>query len=265
MIKENPVKKKLYNGETAIGVFCNVPSPAMVEMLGYLGFDFVIIDAEHGPEDVETAEHMIRAAEAVAVTSVSRIAVNLPQNLLRYLDAGSMGVQIPMVDTVAEAKAVVNAAKYPPMGRRGLASVRASGYGFLMSTAEYADMANRETLIVVQVETLESMENIDGISAVDQVDVVFVGPTDLSASLGYVGQPTEPHVLEAIENLGVQIRRAGKVAGTIARDADAYRYWRDRGFQYLATTLTSFVGQSGRAYLEGCWEQEQQISGVSSA
>ena len=265
MIRKNPVKEKLRNGEGVVGVFCSVPSPAMVEVLGYLGFDFAIIDAEHGPQEVETTEHMVRAADSVGLTSVTRVAVNLPQNLLRYLDAGSMGVQVPMVNTAAEAQAVVNAAKYPPVGRRGLASVRASGYGFAMPTAEYVEMANQETLVVVQVETLQGMDNIAEISAVDQFDVVFVGPTDLSTSLGYTSQPMHPQVLDAIEKLGTEIRRAGKAAGTIARDAEAYRYWRERGFQYLATTVTTFLGQAGQQYLESCREQEQQVGRVTSA
>ena len=259
MIRKNPLKEKLRRGEGAIGVFCNIPSPALVELVGYLGFDFAIVDAEHGPQDVETSEHMVRAADAVGLPAVARVAVNLPQNLLRYLDAGSLGVQVPMVNSADEAQAVVSATKYPPLGRRGLASVRASGYGVGLSTAEYVEMANRETLVVVQVETLQAMERVAQIAAVDQVDVVFVGPTDLSSSMGYPGQPTHPEVITAIERLGVEIQRAGKVAGTIARDAEAYRHWRQQGFQYLATTATSFIAQVGRQYLESCREQERRV------
>jgi 4-hydroxy-2-oxoheptanedioate aldolase len=245
-----------------MGIFCNLPSPAFVEVLGHLGFDFVIIDAEHGPQDVETTEHMVRAADVTSLAAVVRVAVNLPQNLLRYLDTGVLGVQVPMVNTAAEAQAVVGAAKYPPLGRRGLASVRASGYGVGMPTREYIQMANEETLVVVQAETLQSMEHLGEIARVDQVDVVFVGPTDLSASMGFGGQPTHPQVLAAIERMGVEIRRAGKVAGTIARDPEAYRHWRERGFQYLATTATGLIAQVGRQYLEGCREQERLVRGA---
>ena len=257
-MRKNLVKEKLRNGEGVIGVFCNLPSPATVEVLGYLGFDFVILDAEHGPQGVETTEHMLRAADTVDLTAVSRIALNLPQNLLRYLDAGSIGVQIPMVNTEADAQAVVDAVKYPPIGRRGLAGVRASGYGLAMPTTQYVEVANQETLIVVQVETLQAMENITAISSVAQVDVVFIGPTDLSSAMGYTGQPTHPNVLAAIERLGQEILQAGKAAGTIARDAQAYRYWRERGFQYLATGVTSFMIQAGSQYLQDCREQEMQ-------
>ncbi len=242
-----------------MGIFCNLPSPAVVEILGHLGFDFVIIDAEHGPQGVETTEHMVRAADAVGLTAVARVALNLPQNLLRYLDTGVLGVQAPMVNTAADAQAVVSATKYPPLGRRGLASVRASGYGVGMPTRDYIQMANEETLVVVQAETIQAMERLDEIARVDQVDVVFVGPTDLSTSMGFGGQPTHPQVLAAIERMGVEIRRAGKVAGTIARNPDAYRHWRERGFQYLAITATGLVAQVGSQYLEACREQERAL------
>ncbi len=259
MIRKNPLKEKLRSGEAVKGVFCNLPSEAFVEILGHLGFDFVIIDAEHGPQGEETTERMVRAADTVGLTAVARVAVNLPQNLLRYLDTGVLGVQAPMVNTAAEAQAVVSATKYPPLGRRGLASVRASGYGVGMPATEYIKMANEETLVVVQVETLQAMEHLAEISRVDQVDVVFLGPTDLSASMGFGGQPTHPQVMAAIERMGAEIRRAGKAAGTIARDPEAYRHWRERGFQSLATTATGLIAQVGRQYLEGCREQEEAL------
>ena len=257
-MRKNTTKEKLKQGQPVIGVFCNIGAPVLVEMLGALGYDFVILDAEHGPQGVETVEHMVRAADAVGVTTVTRIAVNLPQNLLRYLDAVSLGVQIPMVNTGEQAQQVVDSVKYPPVGKRGLAGVRANLFGLERPLTEYVRMANEETLVVVQVETTQAMQNIKKISAVDNVDVVFIGPTDLSSSMGYPGQPTHPEVLQAIEDLGKEIIAAGKAVGTIAADATAYRRWRDLGFQYLCTGITGFVVQAGRAYLEGVRQQEQE-------
>ncbi|MBI2856595.1 MAG: hypothetical protein HYX93_07100, partial [Chloroflexi bacterium] len=156
-MRANPVKQKLKEGQPVVGVFCSLPAPATVEMVGLMGYDFVIIDAEHGPMSVETCENMVRAADAVGVVPIVRVALNLPQNILRYLDAGALGVQIPMVNTREEAESVVSSTKYPPQGRRGLAGTRASGYGVGMGVEEYVRMANRETLVVVQVETREAL------------------------------------------------------------------------------------------------------------
>lgn len=244
-----------------LGVFCNLPSPALVEMLGFQGFDFAIIDAEHGVQDLETCEHMVRAAEVSGTTSIVRIAVNLPQNILRYLDAGAMGVQIPMVNTRAEAEAVVQAVKYPPLGGRGLATIRASGYGIPMPLADYVKLANGEVLIVVQVETVQAVRNVQEIVAVEGIDVVFVGPTDLSASMGYVGQTGHPQVRSTIEQVGRMAVAAGKAAGTIARDAEDYEHWRQAGFQYLCTGVTTLIQAAGKSYLQSCRERETKPAG----
>jgi len=228
-------------------------------MLGIMGYDFAIIDAEHGPMDVESCEHMVRAADAADIVPVVRVAVNLQQNILRYLDAGALGVQVPMVNSKEEMERVVASTKYPPQGRRGLAATRASGYGAGIGLAEYVRMANEETLVVVQVETREALANVEEIAAVELVDVVFLGPTDLSAALGHPGQATHPEVLVAIEEAGKTILVAGKSVGTISRDPGAYVYWRERGFQYLATGLTSFIADAGQAYIQGIREYEGAI------
>jgi len=254
-VRKNRTKVKLQQGEAVAGVFCNIPSPALVEILGLLGFDFVILDAEHGPAGVETIEHMVRSAEAVGATPIARIAENSPQNILRYLDAGAVGVQIPMVNTRQEAQQVVDAAKYPPQGQRGLASVRANGFGLERSMADYVRMANEETLVVAQVETITAMDNLADILSVDGIDVVFIGPTDLSMSMGFPGETTHPQVVQAIQRLGKEIQAAGKVAGTIAADAEAYHRWREAGFRYLCIGVSGLLIRAGREYLQGVRRQ----------
>ncbi|MEM2988866.1 MAG: aldolase/citrate lyase family protein [Candidatus Bathyarchaeia archaeon] len=256
LMRKNPVKEKLRSGEAVIGAFCNIPSPAAVEILGLLGFDFAIIDAEHGIPDLETVEHMVRAAEAVGITPLVRIALNLQQNILRYLDAGAMGIQIPLVNSVAEAEAVVRSAKYPPMGRRGLAAVRAGGYGIGRPLGDYVKMANEETLVIVQVETVDAVRNAADIVKVEGIDAIFIGPTDLSSSMGYPGQPSHPDVVATIERVGRMAIAAGKAAGTIARDPAAYERWRRVGFQYLCTGVTNFLASAAEGYLKGCRERE---------
>jgi len=250
-VRRNPVKEKLKGGEAVAGVFCNLPSPMSVEILGYLGFDFVIIDAEHGISDYEMCEHMIRAADASGITPITRVGLNLQQHILRYLDAGTMGVQIPMVNTGEDAQDVVNSAKYPPIGKRGLAPVRASHYGLTMATGEYVKMANEEVMVVAQVETMQAVDNLKDILTVDYIDVVFLGPSDLSSSMGLPGQTTDPQVVELIERCGRQIVAAGKAAGTIARDPQAFKEWKAKGFQYLCTGASGFMAQAAREYIEG--------------
>ncbi len=259
-MKKNLIKEKLRAGEAVVGAFCNLPSPAAAEMLGIAGFDYIIIDAEHSPVDLDTCEHMVRACDASGMAAMVRVALNLPQNILRYLDTGVAGVQIPMVNSREEAELVVTATKYPPMGRRGLAANRATRYGTNIDLAEYVREANEETLVCVQVETTEALARTEEIASVDLVDLVFLGPTDLSSAMGYPGQPTHPQVLAAIEEAGRVIRNAGKAAGTIAGSPEAYDHWRSRGFQYLCTGLTNLVAAASLDYLNGVREYEKSRS-----
>ena len=251
-MRSNSLKTKLYRGDPALGVFCNIPSPGLVELLGWLGYDFVILDAEHGPPSIETVEHLNRAAESSGTISIARIAVNLPQNILRYLDSGCLGIQIPMVSTREEAETVIAAAKYPPLGRRGLAAVRAAEFGITKPLQEYVIQANKETLVTVQIETVDAIDNLDAILEVPEIDVIFFGPTDLSTSMGYSGQPTHPKVVEMISQVGKRSMQAGKIVGTIARTPTEYAKWRSEGFQYLCTATSSLFISAAQAHLESC-------------
>lgn len=264
-MKKNPIKEKLRAGDAAVGLFCNLPSPAAAEMLGIVGFDFIIIDAEHSPVDMDTCEHMVRAADASGMASMVRVALNLPQNLLRYLDTGVCGVQIPMVNSREEAEMVVAATKYPPLGRRGLAAHRATRYGTNIDLAEYVRTANEETLVCVQVETTEALSKVKEIASVDLVDLVFMGPTDLSSAMGYPGQPTHPEVLSAIEEAGRVVMGAGKAAGTIAGSPEAYARWRNLGFQYLCTGLTNLIAEASHGYLSGARDYENRRSSTGGS
>ncbi|MFC2016351.1 HpcH/HpaI aldolase/citrate lyase family protein [Chloroflexota bacterium] len=248
-MRKNQAKEKLINGGTIYGVFCNFYSPMIVELIGHIGFDFVLVDAEHGPAEVESCEHMVRAAESAGIPIFIRVAMNIRQNILRYLDIGAQGVQLPMVNTRTEAEAVVQAVKYPPQGRRGLAAMRAADYGLKMSLKDYARMANQEILVVVQIETVEAMNNLDELLTVEGIDVFFIGPTDLSTSMGYVGQANHPEVQATIERLVREIHAAGKVAGTVAYDNEALTKAKERGFQYVVHNVIPMMAKSGREYL----------------
>ena len=242
------------NGERAIGAFLPFLSPTIVEMLGHIGFDFVILDAEHSPITPGDCEQMVRAAECTNIVPFVRVAVNMRQNILRYLDIGTMGAQIPMVNTRAEAEEVVAAIKYPPEGRRGLAGVRAADYGLAGSLGDYVKEANRETLVTVHVETIEATKNLKETLTVPGIDVIFIGPTDLSSSMGYPGQSDHPEVRKIIDGLVKEIRAAGKVAGTTAFDPDSLRKRREEGFQYITHATGPMLANSVRDYMAAARE-----------
>lgn len=249
-MRKNQAKEKIINGGTAYGVFCPFYAPAIVEMIGYLGFDFILIDAEHGPMGVESCDHMVRAAESTGLPAYIRVAMNIRQNILRYLDIGALGVQIPLINNAAEVKSVVDAVKYQPQGRRGLAAVRAADYGLTVPLKEYTLTANQETLVSIQIETLEAVKNLDEILLVEGVDIFFIGPTDLSASMGYTGQVNHPEVQDMIDNLVRRIRANGKAAGTIAYNHEALAKAKERGFQYIVHNVGPMLTKSAQQYLE---------------
>lgn len=214
-MKPNKMKAKIHAGETAFGVSIMIPSTQIVEMVGRLGFDWVLIDCEHGNITLETAEALTLAAEAVDVTPIARPRTNSPEEILQLMDRGVMGVQVPHVKTAQDAQNAVNAVKYYPIGTRGLGGgTRAAEYGLSGSMDDYIATTNRETLVCVQIEEEEAAHNIDEILEVDNIDVFFIGPNDLSQSMGFPGNPKEPKVAELIDRTFEKIRAAGKAPGT---------------------------------------------------
>ncbi|MFC1903705.1 HpcH/HpaI aldolase/citrate lyase family protein [Chloroflexota bacterium] len=249
-MRKNLTKDKINAGKTAYGVFVNLGSPTIVEIIGHIGFDFVIIDAEHGPMDIETCEHMVRAADSVNITPIIRIAVNIQQNILRYLDIGTLGVLMPQLNNKTDAENAVRAVKYRPEGRRGLAGVRAAGYGLTGPLSDYVKEANRETMVMIQVETMEAVDNMKDILAIPGIDAIFIGPNDLSSAMGYTGQVNHPEVQKMIEKLVKEIHAAGKAAGTVAYDLDTLRKCQERGFQLISHGVVPMIVKSGREYLQ---------------
>lgn len=214
-MNKNKMKEKLLSGQPAFGASVMIPSPQIVEMIGRLGFDWVMLDCEHGTIALESLELMIIAAEASGLTPIVRPQNKEPDVILRVMDRGAMGVQVPHVNTAADARRVVESVKYHPAGSRGLAAgTRSANYGLGLSATEYVQQANRETLVCVQLEEVEALRNIDEIVRVDGVDVFFIGPSDLSQSMGYPGQTDAPQVRKAIDDAFATIVAAGKVPGS---------------------------------------------------
>jgi 4-hydroxy-2-oxoheptanedioate aldolase len=193
---------------------------------------------------------MVRAADCVNITPIIRVAMNIRQNILRYLDIGALGVMLPQINSKAEVENVIESVKYPPEGRRGLASVRAANYGITGSLGNYVKEANRETMVIVQVETMQAIDNLKEILAVPGTDVIFIGPSDISSALGYAGQVNHPEVQKMIVYLVNEIRTAGKIAGTVAYDLDTLRRCKERGFKFITYNIAPMLVKSGREYLE---------------
>jgi len=215
MWRPNGVKAKLKTGGTAYGLFHGFASPLVAELLGLVGYDFVLIDGEHGPGDTMTTLSQVQAIQATPAMAMLRVAVNDPVEFKRALDIGVEAVMVPNVSSADEAGAAVAACRYPNAGKRGFAApiLRAANYG--MATADYVAKAADELLIAVQIETVAGAANAAEIAAVDGVDVVFIGPNDLSGDLGVLGQFDHPDFEKAVAAIEAGVKSAGKVLGCL--------------------------------------------------
>jgi 4-hydroxy-2-oxoheptanedioate aldolase len=248
-VLENKMKAKLEAGQPAFGVSVMIPSPQIVEMVGRLGFDWVLIDCEHGTLSAESVELLCMAAEVSGITPIVRPQTNAPDAILRALDRGAMGVQVPHVNTANDAQRAVEAVKYHPLGTRGLAAgTRPAGYGFGLSAADYVAQANRETLVCVQLEEVEALQNIGEILQVPGVDVFFVGPSDLSQSMGFPGRTDAPEVQGAIEGAFSAIRAAGRVPGS-AGGAQAIARCLKLGCLYVYTHVPRLLAAGAAEFM----------------
>ena len=244
MLQTNQLKRALVDGKTVFGLLNSIPSPLLVEMIGYAGFDFVILDMEHVCLNPETLENMVRAAECAGVTPLVRVPSAAPDVILRALDCGAQGVVVPHVRSAAEAAQAVAASRYHPFGTRGISGGRTTGFGTLDLPAYFA-RANSEIMVVAMIEDREGVDDLDAILSVAGIDMVLEGAIDLSQSYGVPGQAQHATVQDAIEKIATTclhrnvpfcaIPRAtahGKVVNP--RDAQAYLLGDDRGVSFRA-------------------------------
>ena len=248
-MRANRTKQLLRDGKTAFGCFVRSPDPTLVEVMCHHGWDFLIFDGEHGTLEPRACEDMVRAADLHGVAAVVRVPVNQAHVILRFLDTGALGCQVPWVQTAEDAERVVQAVKYQPRGARGLAGVRAADYGERGSLGDYVRAANEETLVVVQVESASAVGQIDAIAAVEGVDVIFLGPTDLSNSLGLPGELRHPTVVEHLERAAAGVLDAGKVLGVTVPDAESAKAWMERGARYVTTGVDPMLRAGTSAFL----------------
>lgn len=232
---QNRFKARLLAGETQWGLWSSLASPVAAEALSLVGFDWMLFDTEHSPVEVAGLQPILQAAATGTASAVARPAWNDKVLIKKLLDIGVQTVLVPFIETPEEAEAAVRATRYPPDGIRGVAgSTRASRYG--MAT-DYLAKANVEICVLVQIETAQALGRLEEIAAVDGVDGVFIGPSDLSASMGHLGNPAHADVQEAIRAAAGRITAAGKVPGILATKAeDAMRY-RDWGYRFVAAAV----------------------------
>jgi 4-hydroxy-2-oxoheptanedioate aldolase len=226
-------KEKLKSGKYVYGPFIESIDPSMVEISGHAGFDFVIIDMEHGPANLSQAQHLITAAILKGVIPIIRTSNATDTAIHQPLDLGALGVQIPQVATAQTVKECVKSARFFPEGERGLCRfVRAADYSSLQRD-EYFKQAN-ESILIIQLEGKEVLDDLDNILKVKGVDIFFIGPYDLSQSLGVPGQVTHPKVLETINNIVKRALTLGVVVGSFADTLEAAAMWKKMGIQYIS-------------------------------
>src|SRR5579862_51564 len=183
-MRANQTKRLLAADQPALGTFCTTSSPLMAEAMGHSGFDFLMVDLQHGETELATLQPMLQAVSTTPATPIVRVAANLPFYIQRALDLGAYGVIVPMVNTRAEAEEVVRSVRYAPRGTRSWGPVRGTLYG----GTDYFFHAHEELLTIVMLETIEGLENARHILSVDGVDACFVGPNDLSLALGFASE-----------------------------------------------------------------------------
>ncbi len=236
-MKKNNLKKTLQDNKVVFGPFLKITDPAVVEIMGFAGFDFVIIDEEHGPISVENAQNMIRAAESVNITPVIRVGNNDEALILRALDIGAQGIEIPQINSRSDAVRAVKSVKYSPQGERGVCRyVRAANYSS-MDKFEYFKSANDETMIIAHIEGVEGINNLDEILSVSGIDVIFIGPYDLSQSLGVPGEVSHPLVTEKMKEVVLKCKENKVAVGTFADDVETAKSWISLGVQYMAFSV----------------------------
>ena len=240
-IRPNRVKQKLAAGEVAI-VLGGVNDADTIDQLGPLGFDGFWLEGEHGPVDFADIADLTRACDLWGATSIVRVHQNEYGVIYRTLDRGAMGIVVPHVNNRAEVESVVEAGKFAPIGKRGMFTSR-QGYG----VADYFDTANDQTLLVVLIEDIAAVRNLDEILQVDNIDCFFVAPSDLATSMGKIGQLNDAEVLKTLDGALEKIVKAGKVAGTLANDANVEKYTR-LGVRMIMTSAMPWIAAGAQEF-----------------
>lgn len=254
---KNRFKQNLRQGRWQVGLFVGLASGYSMEILAGAGFDWLVIDAEHSPNNPASVLAQLQAAAPYPVQLLVRPMSHDPAPIKQYLDAGAQTLLLPLVDDAAQARDLVRAVRYPPAGIRGVAAslARAAHWN---GVEDYVKHANAEVCLVVQVETRQGLENLDAIAAVEGVDGVFIGPADLAASLGHLGDAGHPEVKAAIEDALSRIAAAGKAAGVFVTDPALAQHYRDRGASFVAVGGDTTLLRSAASKLAAAFRENAQ-------
>jgi 4-hydroxy-2-oxoheptanedioate aldolase len=233
-VRENSLKRRLQAGETVVGTWMNLAEPLVAGLLASHGWDWLLIDMEHGPVPLADAAAMVTAVRAQGGVPVVRVAWNESSQIQRVLDLGAWGIMVPVVNDAADAQRVVRDARFPPLGERSRGGVRAN-LAFRTDAMTYFERANEEILLLVQIETAEAVENLEAILTVDGVDGIFVGPNDLAASTGrrWPDAWSDDAYLALIRRVIETTARAGKFAGFLARDPAMAKQVVELGYRFV--------------------------------
>lgn len=236
----NHFKKALQQDKPLWGLWLGLPDASCAEIVAGSGFDWLLVDAEHAPFELSSIMHHLQAIAPYEVPVIVRPEEGRVALIKRLLDIGAQTLLIPMCDTAEQARELVRAVKYPPQGIRGLGSslARAANWNRIPN---YLHAANDEVCLIVQVETVKAMENLEEIAAVEGVDAVFIGPSDLSASMGYIGNPDHPEVVAAIEKSLAVINQAGKAAGLLCVNPDKAKDYVSKGAKFVGVGVDTLL------------------------
>ena len=247
VVRTNLLKQKLNANEPVIGVFMPLPSPQMVEISAVAGFDFVLIDNEHGPLAAETAYAMVLAAEASGITPIVRVGNRDKQEVLKYLDLGAQGIMSPQIHTAAAAEDAVAGTKYVPRGTRGMAGGRTFNYGVGISASEAAKQINDSILTLIQFEHIDALDELEQIVQVPDLDVLFVGPNDLAQTMGFPGEPNRAEETEVGDRAEAIAKAAGVKTGTTAFTPESAHQALARGFDMVVANAPGLYLQAAQS------------------
>ncbi len=242
-------RQRLIDKELLFGTMLTIPAPEVAEMVAKCGFDWLFMDGEHAPLSILDWQRQLQAVGGLCA-GILRVPAAREREIKKALDLGVDGIIAPQVNSAAEAEDVVAWCKYPPRGRRGVGLARAQGYG--LDFGDYMAGANDSTAVIVQAEHVDAVDNIEAIAAVDGLDCIFIGPYDLSASMGKTGAVDDPEVVAAIDRVGAAAKANGLALGFFGVSADSVLPWIDKGYSLIcAGTDAGFVTGGASATLRG--------------
>ncbi|MCP4471349.1 MAG: 2,4-dihydroxyhept-2-ene-1,7-dioic acid aldolase [Gammaproteobacteria bacterium] len=241
-------KQRLRRNELLLGTMLTLPSPEIAEIIAACGYDWLFMDGEHGNLSTLDWQRMLQAV-AGRSAAIIRVAAKTERDIKKVLDIGADGIIAPQVNSADEARHVVACCKYPPRGIRGVGLARAQGYG--RDFAEYMESANDRIAVIIQAEHIDAVNNIDDIVKVDGIDAVFIGPYDLSASMGRMGEVDHPEVVEAIDRVGRACRQNDIALGYFGTTAESVEAYIDKGYKLICAGVdAAFVTRGAEQVLD---------------